>query len=220
MNIREIEDALKNEDFQHRLKAVVALRDYDADMAVPLLLSTRHDPQFLVRSFVAMGLGKKRNEDSFAALLEMMECDRDANVQAEASNSLAKFGQAAVSPLVLTFHQNKNWLVRRSILAAMPDLDAPDALLEICLVALQDEDRTVVEAAIDTLSALAHTPQQAAALETLLDFAQAPAWNIRMHVAYALKRFEHPGAKRALQQLRQDEHHRVVAAALEELLPG
>ncbi|MEM9904964.1 MAG: HEAT repeat domain-containing protein [Cyanobacteria bacterium P01_D01_bin.44] len=219
MNIREIEDALSNKDFQYRLKAIVALRDYEADTAVPLLVNTMQDPQFLVRSFVAMGLGTKRNDDSFAALLEMIKCDRDANVQAEASNSLAKFGQAAVSPLVLTFHQNKNWLVRRSILAAMPDLDAPDALLEICLEALKDEDGTVVEAAIDTLSALAQPPQQTIALQTLLDFAQDPTWNIRMHVAYALKRFDHPDAKQALQQLRQDEHHRVVAAALEELLP-
>ncbi|MEO0457087.1 MAG: HEAT repeat domain-containing protein [Cyanobacteria bacterium P01_A01_bin.114] len=219
MNIREIEDALSNKDFQYRLKAIVALRDYDADTAVPLLMNTRKDPEFLVRSFVAMGLGKKRNDDSFAALLEMMQCDRDANVQAEAANSLAKFGQAAVPHLVRTFHKNKNWLVRRSILAVMPDLDAPDALLEICLESLKDEDRTVIEAAIDTLGTLAHTAQQATALQTLLDFVQDPAWNIRMHVAYALKPFDAPDAKQALQAFRQDTHHRVVAAALEELLP-
>jgi hypothetical protein len=42
---------------------------------------------------------------------------------------------------------------------------------------------------------------------------------VRQHVAYALKSFDRPSAKDLLTQLRQDSDHRVVAAALEDLLP-
>ena len=49
------------------------------------------DPEFLVRSFVAMGLGNKRSDESYAALLNLMQFDKDPNVRAEASNSLSKY---------------------------------------------------------------------------------------------------------------------------------
>lgn len=218
MELNEIQDALNNEDYQYRLKALIALKEYDTEIAVPLLISKCQDPEFLVRSFVAMGLGNKRNADSFAALLEMMKRDRDTNVKAEASNSLAMYGEVAVSHLVLTFYQNSNWLVRRSILAAMLDLNSPKEMLEICLEALKDEDITVIEAGIDTLGTLASTDQKESALVALLPFAKDPAWNIRMHVAYALRHFDTLTAKEALQTLQMDNHHRVVAAALEGVL--
>ncbi|NEP16605.1 MAG: HEAT repeat domain-containing protein [Leptolyngbya sp. SIO4C1] len=219
MDIQKIRDALAHQDFQYRLKGLVALRDYDVDTAVPLLLSKRDDPEFLVRSFVAMGLGRKRNEAAFNALLEIIRRDRDANVQAEATNSLAMYGEASVSPLVQTFHENPNWLVRRSILAAMLDLDHPPELLELSLAAIKGDDVPVAEAGIDTLGTLAQTDQHPAALEALLALAQHKSWNIRMHAARSLKQFETAAAKAALGQLRQDPQHQVVAAALEDLLP-
>ena len=54
---------------------------------------------------------------------------------------------------------------------------------------------------------------------SILPFKTAESWYTRMHVAYGLKRFDHPTAQAALIELRQDKHHKVVAAALEGLLP-
>jgi HEAT repeat protein len=219
MNLDEIKASIDSSDSQARLKAITALKDYDAETAIPLLLSRVNDPEFLVRSFVAMGLGRKQSAESFAALLEILKRDRDTNVRAEAANSLSLYGKVSTSHLVLAFYQNENWLVRRSILAAMIDLESPDELLDVCTQALKDEDLTVQEAGAETLGVLANSSQSQAALTLLVELAQSDSWRMRARVAYTLKRFSEPKASEVLTQLRQDSHHRVVAAALEELLP-
>ena len=60
MDLPEIEAGLANSDYQYRLKAISALKDYDVDTAIPMLIGKLHDPEFLVRSFVARGLGQSR----------------------------------------------------------------------------------------------------------------------------------------------------------------
>ncbi|MEB3193199.1 MAG: HEAT repeat domain-containing protein [Snowella sp.] len=218
MDIHQIETSLDNPDFQYRLKAIAALKDYSSDIAVPLLTRKLDDPEFLVRSFVSMGLGKQQTAESFAALLQMIKFDDTPNVRAEAANSLSLFGKYAASHLVTTFFKDDHWLVRRSILAAIIDLDCPSELLEICLEALNDEDLAVQEAGIYALGNLAETDQAEAALTKLLSLVSSTSERIRRQVAYALKSFDGPQAKMALAQLREDADHQVVAAALEDLL--
>ncbi|MBW4631738.1 MAG: HEAT repeat domain-containing protein [Iphinoe sp. HA4291-MV1] len=218
MDIHEIETALNNSDFQYRLKAIAALKDYTPEIAVPLLTSKLRDSEFLVRSFVAMGLGKQQTAESFAALLELMKLDNTPNVRAEAANSLSLFGRTAASHLVLTFFQDDHWLVRRSILAVLIDLECPNELFEVCIEALAGEDFSVQAAAVDALGTFALTSQQERALSHLLALVSSESKQIRIHVAHALKRFDDPQAHQALRQLRQDPDHQVVAAALENLL--
>ena len=218
MDIPDIKNLLKSEDPQLRLRGLVALKDYDANVAVPLLIAQRQDEAFLVRSFVAMGLGRKRNESAYAALLEMLPVETDQNVKAEIANSLGLHGNRSVDCLVTLFHENKNWLVRRSILAIMPEMSCPEQLLEVALVALKDTDETIAQAGISTLGMLANTPQSEVALAALLPVLNWQSWRSRMYLAYALKAFDDAAATEALTQLRQDEHHKVVAATLENLL--
>lgn len=218
MEIHEIETALEQSDSQYRLKAIAALKDYDSEVAVPILISKLHDSEFLVRSFVAMALGRQQTAESFAALLEMLKFDRDTNVRAEAANSLSLFGNISISHLVSAFNRDNNWLVRRSILAALVDMDCPKPILDVCLQALTDEDLTVQGTAVDALGILAGSSQHDAALSQLLKLTSSESWRMRVRVAHALKRFEEPQAREALIQLRQDQDHQVVAAALENLL--
>ncbi|MGD1896410.1 MAG: HEAT repeat domain-containing protein [Phormidesmis sp.] len=220
MDIADIKALLANEDPQLRLRGLVALKDHDSEVAVPLLIDQRQDDAFLVRSFVAMGLGRKRSDAAYRALLEMLPAESDHNVQAEIANSLGLYGHRSADRLVTLFHNNQNWLVRRSILAIMPEMDCPQQLLEIALVALKDADETIAQAGISTLGMLADTSQSEAALEALIPMTTASSWRSRMYLAYALKLFDAQSAKDALSQLRQDSHHKVVAAALEDLLPG
>jgi HEAT repeat protein len=217
MDIHQIEVALDRADFQYRLEAVKALKDYDANIAVPLLTSKRNDPEFLVRTFVCMGLGKQQTAESFAALLEIIKFDNTPNVRAEAANSLSLFGKCAASHLVTTFVRDDHWLVRRSILAALLDLDCQNEILEVCLEALKSDDLAVREAAIDALGTLTAQEPKAAALAQLLGLTDSPIDRIRRQVAYALKKFNVPESKVALSKLRQDPSHQVVAAALEDL---
>ncbi len=217
MELEQIQTDLQHADFQYRLKAIAALKEYSSDVAVPFLRNHIHDPEFLVRSFVAMGLGKQKTAESFAALLEIMKFDNTPNVRAEAANSLSLFGQVSASHLVETFFRDDHWLVRRSILAALVELDCPEELLEICIQALADEDPTVQHSAIDALGSLANSRQHTAALSQLLALRTDDSDKTRMRVAYALKHFDDLAAKEALAQLRQDPNYQVVGAALEDL---
>jgi HEAT repeat protein len=200
------------------LKAISALKDYDSDTAVPILVATLHDREFLVRSFVARGLGQQQNAESFAALLEMCKFDDTPNVRAEAANSISLFGKVAISHLVLSFCQDDHWLVRRSILAALEELDCPKELVEVCKEALAGEDLTVKEAAIDALASLANSSQHAPVLAQLLALTQSQSARIRTRVALALQKFDDPQAQEASIELRQDPSYKVVAATLEDLL--
>ncbi len=218
MDLHEIEANLDHADYQYRLKAIAALKDFDATIAVPLLRSKLHDCEFLVRSFVAMGLGKQQTSESFATLLEMMKLDNTPNVRAEAANSLSLFGELAIAHLVSTFVQDDHWLVRRSILGALAEMNCPGAFLEVCKAGLEDEDETVQGSSIDGLGFLSQSDQSKGALELLLTRCDHPAWRIRTHLAHALRQFRTPAAQKQLQALQQDPDHRVARAALEGLM--
>jgi HEAT repeat protein len=219
MEIDDIEAALTEPDFQYRLKAIAALKAYSPDIAVPLLIKHLKDEEILVRSFVARGLGKQQTAESFAALLQMMKFDLNPNVRAEAANSLSLFGNVAAPHLLQTFCQDDHWLLRRSILAALMDMNCPQELYEVCVVGLAGEDLTVRGNAIDGLASLVNTKYAELALENLLIQISAEARFIRQKLARALSEFSQPQAKAALQHLRQDSDYRVVAATLEDLLP-
>jgi HEAT repeat protein len=219
MELHEIETELQNSDFQYRLKAISALQDYPTDVAVPLLTRHVQDPEFLVRSFVARELGKQKTSESFAALLQIIKFDNTPNVRAEASNSLSLFGRISASHLVQTFLRDDHWLVRRSILAALVEMECPEEVLEVCLLGLEGEDAAVQESSIDALGWLASSRQSGAALSQLLKEKNSEFEYIRVRVAYALKHFDTPQAKEALAELRQDIDHRVIGAAMENLIP-
>ena len=100
----------------------------------------------------------------------------------------------------------------------MPEMSCPQQLMGIALVELKDTDETIAQAGISTLGMLADTAQGEAALAALLPVLDWENWRSRMYLAYALKSFKAQSAKDALIKLRQDKHHKVVAAALENLL--
>ena len=215
MKISEIQAALQSSDAQERLRGVTALRKCDSAMALPMLLSKVDDREFMVRSFVAMGLRQTQTAEAFAALLKMMQFDRDPNVRAEAANSLSMFGTEAISHLVEAFRRDDNWLVRRSIMAPLYEMQCPDAVFEICAIALGGEDLPVQETAIDGFGLLANTPKQEEALQQLLPLVSSDNWGIRLRVARALSKFDNPQARAAVSYLAKDRDHRVAGATLE-----
>lgn len=218
MDLSQIEIDRQNPDFQYRIKAIAALKDHQPDVAVPILIQHIQDPEFLVRTFVARELGRQKTSESFAALLQIIRFDNTPNVRAEAANSLSLFGRVSASHLVQTFFRDDHWLVRRSILAALVEMECPEEVLEVCGLGLEGDDAAVQEASIDGLGALATSRQSQSALSQLLALKNSEAEYIRVRVAYALKQFDAAEAKAALAQLRQDTDYRVVGAAMEELL--
>lgn len=215
MDINQIKIKLASQDFQERLEGVTALEKINEDIAIPLLISLKKDSQFLVRSFVAMRLGKKKTAESMVALLEMLKFDQDTNVRAEACNSLSFFGDVSIPHLQQAFHQDDNWLVRLSILAAFMDLNCYDELFDICLCGIAGDDDTVRETSISGLGQLAGTFKENDALNQLLTMVNHPSWRVRVKVAKALNQFSDSQAQEALNSLKKDENHQVVAAVLE-----
>ena len=218
MDIEQIKTDLKNSDPQKRMKAVLELREQDTETAVPLLKVSMKDKEFLVRSFTAMALGKKQSAESFAALLEMVKFDRDPNVRAEAANSISLFGAIAAPHLTVAFEQDDHWLVRRSILAAIAELNCPEELLQISSLGIEGEDKTVAESSVDCLGNLANTEKKTQALKKLLSLVDHGNWRMRWRAAKALGKFDESEAKAALTKLKNDENHRVVSAVLESLV--
>ena len=213
MDLNEIQEKLQQEDFQPRLKAVQALHHYPSEVAVPILIDQLNDREFLVRTFIAMALAKHHTDRSFQALLEMMKFDDTPSVRAEASNSLSLFGRISLSHLTAAFIQDDHWL-----LAALTEMDSPIELLEVCIEGLAGTDEPVQEACIDALGSLHSSPQKSTVMETLIELSTSDDWRKRRQVALALRHFDHPRSSVTLQKLRQDPDHRVIAAALEELL--
>jgi HEAT repeat protein len=219
MDLEEIAADLRHPAFQYRIKAIAALRDYPTEVAVPLLLEHHQDSEFLVRSFVARELGRKQNTDSFEVLLQIMLCDDNPNVRAEAANSVSLFQGISPPHLLRAFARDDNWLVRRSILAALVEMNCSAELLAAARMGIAGDDLSVRGAAIAALGSLAPTEHAQAALELVLSGQESPVEYVRIRVAHSLRYFEAPEAKAALIKLRQDESHRVVGAALESLLP-
>ena len=218
MELPEIEQHLQNADYQYRLKAISALREYPPEIAMPFLTKHILDEEFLVRTFVAREMGHQKAPDAFAGLLELIMFDNTPNVRAEAINSLSLFGQIAASHLLSSFVRDTHWLVRTSILAALVEMSCPEVLIETCQIAIAGDDRPVREAAIDALGSLADSDHQDAALDCLLKLTDSELAYMRARSASALKYFNSPAAKEALASLRADQDHTVIGAAMEPLL--
>lgn len=223
MELHEIKRNIASEDPQDRMKAITALKDHAPEVAVPLLLTRKDDREFMIRSFVAMGLGFKQTPEAYAALLEIVQFDRDVNVRSEAANSLGKYGDVATPVLLKAFRENDHWLMRLSVFPILEALAeagklSKAELYDLCMLGLQDKDVMVKASAIAQLQHFAGTSYEAGALNALTQCAQAKRWYVRRQTAMSLKAFDTEAAQDLLAMLQRDEDHRVVAATLESLV--
>jgi HEAT repeat protein len=141
-----LRDAISSGDPVQAMPALAGLRVLEAETAVPLLLLGLRQEPFVVRSLSAAGLGVKRNEEGWQALVATLTADPDPNVRAEAANALASYGADRAWPLLReAFARDDQWLVRCSILSALAEEQEvdPTALLELAGMALADGDGTV-----------------------------------------------------------------------------
>lgn len=218
MELNQIKSYLESPNPQSRMKAIVELRNHNPSVVVPLLKQRMYDKEFVIRSFVAMGLGYKRNDDGFQSLLNLIENDEDPNVKAEAANSLANYGEKAIPYLVELFRKESHWLIRQSIFAVMNEIDSPELLFKLSSWGLEGDDLVVKFVAIDCLGRLKGTPCEKEAIDLLFDLSTDKTVKIRVQVALALASFDDPKAKAALADLRNDPDHRVVGATLEAMI--
>jgi hypothetical protein len=185
-DLEALREAILCGDPSRAMPALVGLREVPVEQAVPLLLLGLEQSMFMVRSLSCAGLGVKQNEVGWQALVAAMQGDEDANVRAEAANSLVSHSLERAWPLLRdVFAADQQWLVRCSILSALAEQSAIDPawLLELASMAITDADGTVRVGGTEILARLVQ--EQGAAEARVL-----------------------------LQQLQADPDHRVVAAAL------
>ena len=185
-DLSALREAILCGDPSRAMPALVGLREVPVEQAVPLLLLGLEQSMFMVRSLSCAGLGVKQNEAGWQALVAAMQGDEDANVRAEAANSLVSHSLERAWPLLRdVFSTDQQWLVRCSILSALAEQPAIDPawLLELASMAITDADGTVRVGGAEILARLVR--EQGAAEARVL-----------------------------LQQLQADPDHRVVAAAL------
>jgi HEAT repeat protein len=185
-DLAALREAILCGDPSRAMPALVGLREVPEEQAVPLLLLGLEQSMFMVRSLSCAGLGVKQNEAGWQALVAAMQGDEDANVRAEAANSLVSHSLERAWPLLRDgFAADQQWLVRCSILSALAEQPAIDPawLLELASMAITDADGTVRVGGAEILARLVR--EQGAAEARVL-----------------------------LQQLQADPDHRVVAAAL------
>ena len=211
----ELEQNLRAPGLNHRRIALDKLAKYPPEIAVPILKKLLIEPDIGLRRLAIMGLGNHRSMEAFDALQGVLVGAGDSSIMAEAANSIFEFGDTAIPILQQLFSRSTNWLVRQTIISLLVETDQYQVLLDTLIIALDDETQTVQEAGVLALGRLLKSPLETEALARLSQLAIDPDWRIRWRTAIALSGSDAPLARQLTARLQQDEHFRVVAAALE-----
>ncbi|WP_310414458.1 HEAT repeat domain-containing protein [Chamaesiphon sp. OTE_8_metabat_110] len=214
-DLEQIERDLRDRALNKQKVALDTLATVSADIAVPILARLLASSDFMQRRVAVMGLGNHLVEPSFELLAGVLKNDRDPNVTGEAANSIFDFGDRAIPLLVSLFEHTDSWLIRQSIISLLLDTDRHAEILTVAEIAIADETQSVKEVGILALGHLLTSPLQEPALALLLTLCHDPFWRNRWRAAISLQRLKNPATTAAIAQLQQDEHFRVVAAALE-----
>jgi HEAT repeat protein len=215
VDLEQIDRDLRGRAIDKQKVALDRLAQVPADVAVPLLARLLASPDFMHRRMAVMGLGNHRVEESFQLLAGVLTNDLDPNVMGEAANAIVDFGDRSIPLLVELFRNTDNWLVRQSIIPLLIDTKNYPELLIVAEIAIADETQSVKEVGILALGHLLNSLVQARALSLLLALCQDPSWRNRWRATISLQSLQNPATKAAIAQLQQDDHFRVVAAALE-----
>ncbi len=215
IDLEQIDRDLRGRAIDKQRVALDKLAQVPADLAIPLLARLLTSTDFIQRRLAVMGLGNHRVEESFQLLTGVIKSDGDPNVMGEAANAIVDFGDRAIPLLVTLFRKTDSWLVRQSIIPLLLDTNYHSELLTISEIAIADETQSVKEVGILALGHLLTSPVADRSLALLLELCKDPIWRNRWRAAIALQSLQNPATKAAISQLQQDEHFRVVAAALE-----
>ncbi|MEO0867234.1 MAG: HEAT repeat domain-containing protein [Cyanobacteria bacterium J06642_11] len=214
--LNQLENDLRAPALNVRIAALNALAERPANVAVPILQRLTEESSFLLRRLAVMGLGNHAPDaTALDTLKTLLDAETDSNVMAEVANSLYEFGDVSIPLLAQLFTANSNWLVRQTVLSILQETQHYDVLLDVSLEALEDPTQTVKETAILSLRQVLRSPLQPQALSALTQLAKSSVWRDRWRAATALTGCNHPQAVELLAELKTDENHYVVAAALD-----
>lgn len=213
--IELLELKLRAQALNERKAALDELASFPSEVAVPILKKLADEKDVALCRLAVMGLGNHRTEASLQALQKILEHNQDSNVLSEAANSVFEFGDVAIPLLQQLFERSDNWLVRQTVISLLIETNYDEILLAVAVQAVRDETQSLKQVGILALGHLLKSSFKNQALALLTELAEDSDWQNRWQTAIALHGCQDPQAKQLIAKLQQDEHFRVVAAALE-----
>ena len=108
---------LRSTALNHRIEALNEVAKMPAEEAIQLLIPLLQSEDFALRKLAVMGLGNHRTVEAQYLLQRALVMESDANVLAEAANSLFDFGESAFPALVQLHNTSDHWLVKETVKA-------------------------------------------------------------------------------------------------------
>lgn len=213
VNPESVQTLLASENYGDRLTGLNQLRELDPSKALELIQPVLSDENVRVR-YAAVSqlatLGEQNRSETVAALITLLEEDKELDIKAAAADALGALHCAEAYPKLEAAYQNSNdWVLQLSIIAALGELGNP-AGFELLETALSSETELVRIAAITALGELGD--ERAIALVAPL--AKDGDWQLRSRVAQALGNFkDNDTAKSVLQTLANDKSEQVAQMA-------
>ncbi|NMG58756.1 HEAT repeat domain-containing protein [Geitlerinema sp. P-1104] len=203
---------LDSDDYGDRLSGVNKLDYIDPSLAFEYLVPVVTDTNPRVRYTAVCklsSLGHQNRDLSFSLLRTRLYDDPELDVKAAAADALGalKFREA-YPDLAQLYHNNDDWIVRLSIVAALAEMEAPEAV-ELLHEALHSETELVQTTAIGALGEVGD-PQ---AVPWIEEFMNHPEPQTRQRVAQALGQIGGESVQKSLQTLANDEHPQVAECA-------
>lgn len=209
LDLDQIASQLESENSKDRMLALAMLRDVEPQTAAPLVRKVMNDPNLQVRSMAVFAMGLKPDAETFDILAKLVETDPDYGIRAGAAGALGYLEDPrGFEVLVRAFYEDTDWLVRFSAAVALGNLKDPRAH-DVLLAALNSEEVVIQQAAIAAIGEVGDV----AAVEDILNFAQAEDWLVRQRLAEALANLPSPKTEPALRFLERDSHPQVAEAA-------
>lgn len=204
MNLEIVQNLINSTDFADRLKALNALRQIPAPDAFKIIQPLINDPNSRIR-YAAVSqlssLGQQNLDLSLELLRDRLFNDSEIDVQAAAADAIGALKlTVAFNDLKQVYQNSDQWLLKFSIVAILGELGEPNAF-DLLQEAVQSDNLLLQATAIASLGELADHR----AIPILLSFVSHEDWQIRHRLAQALKHFDTPEIKEALQKLANDE---------------
>lgn len=213
VNSESVQALLASESYGDRLTGLNQLRALDPKQALALIQPVLSDENVRVR-YAAVSqlatLGAQNPRETAAALLKLLEEDKELDIKAAAADALGALHYAEAYPQLEAAYRNSgDWVLQLSIIAALGELGNP-AGVELLETALGSETELVRIAAVTALGELGD--ERAIALVAPL--ASDGDWQLRSRVAQALGNFKgNAAAQSVLQALAGDESEQVAQMA-------
>lgn len=200
---------LESPNLRDRMVALASLRDFPADVVLPLIKKVLNDESLQLRSMAVFALGVKATSESYPILIEILANDPDYGIRADAAGALGYLEDIrAFEGLVRAFYEDTDWLVRFSAAVSLGNLKDPRAF-DVLMQALDSPEVVLQQAAIAALGEI----KAVAAIDRLLLFIETEDWLVRQRLAEALGQLPTPKSISALKYLTKDSHPQVAAAA-------